>query len=292
MYYIVYGFLYLISLLPIRVLYLVSDFAYDIIYNLLGYRKEVVMQNLAIAFPQKTEAERKDIARKFYANFCDTFAETIKFISAPPSFFEKHFSADFSIIEELYKKGGSVQINMGHNFNWELANLAFPRFISYKTLVLYAPLKSKVANRLMLKIRTRMGSHLIAANDMRTEMIPHRGTQYIIALIADQSPSIPEKTYWVNFFGRPTGFFKGPEKAARLSNLPVVFAHFTKMRRGYYHGHATLATTEPRTLKEGELTRLYAQYLEKCMTDNPEMWLWSHRRWKREWKPEYGGVME
>jgi KDO2-lipid IV(A) lauroyltransferase len=271
---------------------LLSDFAYDVIYNLLGYRKKVVLQNLSIAFPNKTDKERRVISRKFYANFCDSFVETLKFISAPPSFFKKHFIADLSVIEDLYKQGDSVQIHMGHNFNWELSNLAFPFYLPYKTLVLYSPLKSKWVNRLLLKIRTRMGSYLIAATAMRKEILPHRNTQYVMALIADQSPSIPEQTYWVPFFGRPTGFFKGPEKSARLNNFPVVFCHFTKVKRGYYRCHTELVTMAPRTWPEGELTKVYAQRIEQWMKENPEIWLWSHRRWKREWKPEYGPVIE
>jgi KDO2-lipid IV(A) lauroyltransferase len=126
---------------------------------------------------------------------------------------------------------------------------------------------------------------------MRKEMLPHRNTQYVIALIADQSPPTPEQTYWVNFFGRPTGFFKGPEKSARLNNFPVVFCHFTRIKRGYYKCHSELATMAPRTLPEGELTKVYAERIESWMKADPEMWLWSHRRWKREWHPDAGPVI-
>jgi KDO2-lipid IV(A) lauroyltransferase len=291
MYHIVYGVLYLISLLPLKVLFLLSDFAYFIIYLCFRYRKKVVMQNLTIAFSEKTEEEKEAIARNFYKNFCDTFIETIKFISADEKFFRKHFVADYSIVEELYKAGKSVQLHMGHNFNWELANLSFPFYIHHKTLVLYSPLQNKVFDRLLLKIRTRTDTKLIAANNMRVEMLPHRNSQYIIALIADQSPPDPDKSYWVDFFGRSTGFFKGPEKMARLNDFPVVFCHFKKSKRGYYIGHAELATHTPRALEEGQLTKMYAQMIERLMTENPEMWLWSHRRWKREWKQEYGRVI-
>lgn len=251
-----------------------------------------MLQNLTIAFPRKTEKEKINIAKIFYKNFCDTFIETVKFISADEAFFRKHFVADYSVVEKLYNEGKSVQLHMGHNFNWELANLSFPFYINHKTLVLYSPLQSKIFNRLLLKIRTRMGTHLIAANNLRVEMLPHRNTQYIIALIADQSPPRADNTYWVNFFGQPTGFFKGPEKMARLNNFPVVFCHFTKKKRGYYIGNAELATYTPRELAEGQLTKMYAQRIEALMTENPEMWLWSHRRWKREWKPEYGTVIQ
>ncbi len=257
----------------------------------MGYRKQVVLQNLSFAFPQKNNQEKIIIAKRFYKNFCDNFIETLKFISADEHFFREHFIADYTVVEDVFAMGKSVQLHLGHNFNWELANLAFPLFIPHKTLVVYSPLRSKLFNRLLLTIRTRMGTQLIAANNMKVEMLPHRNTQYILALIADQSPSIPTKTYWVNFFGRTTAFFKGPEKAARLNNFPVIFCHFTKKERGKYIGHAELATLEPRSLDEGQLTKMYAAYVERIMNEQPEMWLWSHRRWKREWKEEYGEVV-
>ena len=273
------------------VLYLLSDFFYVIVYYILGYRKNVVMDNLKTAFPKKTREERVSITKKFYKNFCDTFIETVKFISADKKFFHKRFKADYSIINELHKTGKSIQIHLGHNFNWELANLAIPLFVDYKILGVYKPLHNKLFNKLFHKIRSKHGSHLIATSNMRHDMHPHRNTQYLIGLIADQSPHNLSKVYWVNFFDIPTAFLKGPEKAARQNNFPVVFCHFTKVKRGYYHGYAELATLHPANMVEGELTQIYAQYLERVMSEQPDMWLWSHRRWKHKWKPEYGDVL-
>lgn len=288
MYYVVYGLLYLISLLPLRVLYLFSDLGYFLVYHIFGYRKQVVLQNLAIAFPHKTETERIHIAKNFYRNFADNFIETIKFISAGKRFFRNHFLVDYSDVAALLQSGKSIQLHLGHNFNWELANLTFPFHIQHKTLVVYLPLKNKIFDRLFYKIRSRFGSQLISATRMSAEMLPHRGSQYIIALIADQSPPGGDRAYWVNFFGRPTPFIKGPENFARRNNYPVVFNHFTKIKRGYYQGHCEVATTNARDLPEGELTKRYAVFLQKVMTANPDMWLWSHRRWKHQWKDEYG----
>jgi KDO2-lipid IV(A) lauroyltransferase len=290
MYHVVFGFLYLLSLLPLRILYLISDLAWLIVYKVMKYRKEVVMQNLTIAFPQKTEAEKEKIAAKFYRNFTDTFIETIKFLSADLQFFKKHFKGDFSAVNEMYKTGRSIQIHAGHNFNWELVNLAVVPELVGKTLGVYLPLKNKLFERLFRHLRSRNGITLISAGNMRNEMLPHRGTQYIIGLIADQSPPGLPWTYWVEFFGRPTAFLKGPENAARKNNLPIFFTHFTKVKRGYYQGHVELCTDDPASLPEGEVTRRYAKYLERVMSADPDMWLWSHRRWKLEWKPEYGVI--
>ncbi|MGI8600472.1 MAG: lysophospholipid acyltransferase family protein [Chitinophagaceae bacterium] len=288
MYYVLFSFLYAVSLLPLKVLYLLSDFAYVVIYYVFGYRKNVVMQNLTIAFPQKTEDEKIKIAKQFYKNFCDTFIETIKFISASPAFFNKHFKADFSFLNEAFALGRPVQIQAGHNFNWELVNLAVPKYLNGTLVGIYLPLNNKIFERLFRYIRSRFGTQLVAATRMRQEMFRYRGKHYFIGFIADQAPPIPEKAYWIQFFGKPTAFLKGPEKAARKNNIPVLFTHFTKTKRGYYEGHLELGSLEPALLEEGHLTKKYAQYLERVMTKNPEMWLWSHRRWKHEWKEEYG----
>lgn len=292
MYYPVYGLLYLLSLLPLRVLYLLSDFAYVVIYHLMGYRKDVVLKNLSIAFPHKTEKEKLGIAKGFYKNFCDTFIETIKFVTADEAFFKKRFVANDAGVMELYKSGQSVQYHLGHNFNWELANCAYPFFTPYKILVVYLPLKNKAIDRLFRNIRSKNGSNLIAATNFKNDFAPHRDSQYLIGLIADQTPAVPSNAYWIEFFGRPTPFVRGPEKSARRNNLPVVFYHFTKTGRGYYQGHSYIATLNPRELPEGQLTKMYAAFLQDVMQANPEMWLWSHRRWKFDWKPEYGPIIE
>jgi KDO2-lipid IV(A) lauroyltransferase len=110
--------------------------------------------------------------------------------------------------------------------------------------------------------------------------------------VADQSPAVPSNAYWINFFGRPTPFVRGPENGARISDMSVIFCHITKKKRGYYEAHFLLAEENAGNLENGELTIKYVKYLEEVITDNPEMWLWSHRRWKFEWKPEYGPVLK
>jgi KDO2-lipid IV(A) lauroyltransferase len=291
MYYVVYGVLYLLSLLPLRVLYLISDFTYFIIYHLASYRKKVVLNNLTIAFPEKTEKEREQIAKKFYKNFTDNFIETVKFISAGKKFLRKHYVCDTSLFEELYRQGKRCQTHLGHNFNWELANLAMAFSTPYTLLSVYMPINDKAMDRLFKKIRSKTGAILLPATKMKTAMLPWRDKQYLLALVADQNPGVPSKGYWLNFFNRPTPFVTGPEKGAKANDSAVIFIHFTKKKRGYYEAHPELATVDPKALPEKELTRLYIQYLERVIKAHPEMWLWSHRRWKHEWKPEYGDVI-
>lgn len=291
MYYVVYGLLYLLSLLPLSVLYLISDFAYLVIYYVAGYRKKVVLFNLSVAFPEKSENERKQIAKKFYRNFTDNFIETIKLFSSGEKFIKKHFKGDVQILNELYKQGKKSQVHLGHNFNWEYLNLAMAFYTPYTLLTVYMPINNKIMNRIFIKLRSKTGAVLLPANKMRTAMLPWRGRQYLLGLAADQNPGIPSKAYWLNFFGRPTPFATGPEKNARANNAAVVFLNVTKIKRGYYQVHCELAALDPQTLPAMEITRQYIRYLEKVIRSHPEMWLWSHKRWKHEWKPEYGNVI-
>jgi Kdo2-lipid IVA lauroyltransferase/acyltransferase len=291
MYYIVFGLLYLLSLLPLRVLYLFSDLAYFIIYHVVGYRKKVVMENLSIAFPEKSEEEKRRIVKKFYRNFTDNFIETIKFLSASDEFIRRHFSGNVEVMNPFYEQGKICQIHLAHNFNWELANLGVSLLSPYQVLSVYKPLNNKVIDRLFQYMRSRKGTKLISAYRMRYEILPYRKTQYLLGLIADQNPPDIRFSWWFEFFNRPAPFVKGPEKGARSNNSVVVFCYFTKPKRGYYHGHFEVATTDPASLPETELTKRYVTYLEKVTSDCPEMWLWSHRRWKHEWKPEYGPVI-
>lgn len=292
MYYVVYSFLYVLSLLPLKILYLISDFAYLFVYYVFGYRKKVVLYNLSVAFPQKTEKERIIIARKFYRNFSDTLIETIKLFSAGEQFIKKHFSANYSALDVPWRQGKKCQLHLGHNFNWELAMLNVSLIAKQKVLAVYMPLNNKLFDRIFKKLRTKTGGILLPATDMRNSLLPWRNQPYVLGLVADQNPANPNKAYWINFFGRPTPFVKGPENGARAGNLTVIFCKITKKKRGYYEAVAEIEEENPAALPEGELTKRYARYLEKVIGESPEMWLWSHRRWKYEWKPEYGPVIQ
>ena len=293
MYYVAYGFLYLLSLLPLRVLYLFSDFAYLLLYYVIGYRKEIVYYNLSIAFPTKTEKERNAIAKKFYKNFADSFIETVKAFSASNNFIRKHFTGDFSVINQFYEKGvPKVQLYSGHNFNWEYANLSLPLHMTYTLLTVYMPITNMSFDKIFYKMRARTGAKLLSALNIRNEILPHRNDKYALALIADQNPGDARNAYWVNFFGRPTPFVRAPENGARRGNTPVFFCYFTKERRGYYKIHCQLAEENPSSTKVGELTKRYAGFLQWSIEQQPHNWLWSHRRWKWDWKEEYGKIIE
>jgi len=291
MYYIVYGLLWLVSLLPWKVLYFFSDVIYVLIYYLFKYRREIVMNNLLIAFPEKTEKERIAIAKKFYHNLFDTFIETLKMLSASKQSLLKRFTANWEVINDVQKTGRNVQVHIGHNFNWELCNASSPINFTAPFLAVYMPLTSKLFERLFLKLRSRFGTVLLRATHMKEDFMLHRNKQYVLALAADQNPGNPASGWWFNFFGHPAPFVKGPAKGAISNDAIVVFTFIHKVRRGYYEAVFSTPEENLTAFSEQELTEKFVRYLEGVIRTYPDMWLWSHRRWKWEWKPEYGEII-
>jgi len=287
MYYIVFGFLYVLSLLPFRVIYIISDFFYALIYYVIKYRRKVVDNNLAIAFPEKSVDERKKIAKQFYKNFTDNFIESIKLLSISKKELNKRFTGNFDVINNIYPTGKSLQIHLGHQFNWELAYAAYAANLQYPLMGVYMPLSNKYFNRLFIHLRTRFKTILIPATNFRANFLPYAKTQYALGLIADQSPGGPDIAYWVNFFGELTAFVKGPEKGAILNNTAIVFTSFKKIKRGYYQAYNKVFTIEPRKLAQGEITAGMAKFIEDAIREDPANYLWTHRRWKLNFDEKY-----
>ncbi len=281
MYTVFYSFFYLISLLPWRVLYFISDSIAFILRRVIRYRVDVVDQNLKIAFPEKSAKERKKIAKEFYQQFTDSFIETIKMLSVSDKTYDERFSSNVEVLNDLYASGQNVQIMAGHFFNWEFANWGVAKYSKYPFIAVFMPLSNKAFNKLIYDLRARYGSILIPATNFRSQFHKYANQgAYAMALAADQNPGNPLQAFWVPFFGRLTPFVKGPEKGAKLNNTAQVFVHFYRIKRGYYHSEYEVMTTTPNDFKEGELTALYVKVLEEKIKLHPSNYLWSHRRWK------------
>jgi KDO2-lipid IV(A) lauroyltransferase len=270
----------------------VSDFACFILYYIIGYRKKVVFSNLKQAFPEKSEKDRKSIARKFYRNFTDNFIEFIKLLSASPACIKKHFRGDYSIPLQLSDQGKRCQALLAHNFNWEWGCLAVALNVKHLFLVVYMPISNKIVDKIFIKVRSKTGGVMLSATDMRNAIIPYRNSTYMLALVADQNPGNPANAFWFNFFGKATPFVRAPESGARRGNIPVLFCKIIKERRGHYKIFFEMLEENPARLKEGELTEKYVDHLQKFISEYPEMWLWSHRRWKWDWKESYSKVIK
>lgn len=292
MYYLVYSFFYLLSLVPWWIMYRISDGIYFLIYYVFGYRKEVVINNLLIAFPEKTEKERIRIAKDFYHQFVDTFLETIKLISISEKELNKRFVCNYEVMNDLFDSGKNVQLHAGHFFNWEFWNLAYSANSLYPLIGVYIPLSNKVMDKIIFKMRSRFGTILIAGDKFRTQFHNHINKRYALALGADQNPGNPQASYWLWFFGRLTPFITGPERGSFSANPAIVFSTFYPIKRGYYRSELKLITIEPNTLQKGELTKLYRDFLEEQIKLRPSNYLWSHRRWKFEFdESKYGNLV-
>ena len=258
-----------------------------VVYHWIGYRRKVVLSNLAIAFPEKSVGEREAIAKAFYRNFTDAMLESIKLISAKDALIDSMFVIEPAVMKVFEGTEKNIQIHALHNFNWEIVNLGISKALKQPFLGVYQPIINPFFESLFKKIRTRNGTILIPANDFKNNFIPHQDKRYVLALVADQNPGNPAKAWWLNFFGKPAPFVMGPEKAARMRDTVVVFGTFYKMKRGVYTFTAERITDSPASMEPGALTKLYIKYLEDRIRDRPDNYLWSHRRWKHAFKPEY-----
>jgi KDO2-lipid IV(A) lauroyltransferase len=287
MYYLIYSLLYTLSLLPFPIIYFLADGIYFLMYYVVGYRKTIVMQNLLIAFPEKSNKERICIAKDFYHGFVDTFIETIKLISISKKTFLKRVDGNYEMVNELAKKGKNIQLQCGHHFNWEYVNW----FVDLKIIIpffgIYMPITNKSLNKVFYKIRSRFGTRLVSVFEFKNRRDELLQQQYTIGLAADQNPSRPWDAYWLNFFSKPAPFVSGPAKGAIKNNTAVVFVQFKKLQRGRYYFHHELITENAAECTEQQLTIQYRDFLEKAIREQPANYLWSHRRWKWEYKSEY-----
>lgn len=286
MYYLIYVLAFLLSLLPLQALYILSDTISFFLFRVFGYRRKVIESNLLIAFPEKTVEERKSIARKFHLNFTDSFIETIKSLSAPKSFYDRHCNTDFSVFDALAAENKSCQFHACHQFNWEWISLYWSIHFKQPLAVVYMPISSKPLDRLFYKLRTRFGAIYLPATS-KGALFSLRKKTHCLVLIADQKPASAGSSYWLNFFEKPTPFITGPEKNAVLKKCPVVFGRAFKTGRGKYKSELTLACTDASLLEPGELTVIYRDFIEEAIRSAPDMYLWSHNRFKFEWQEGY-----
>jgi KDO2-lipid IV(A) lauroyltransferase len=287
MYYILYALLYLVSLLPFFILYRISDLIFFILYYVIGYRKHVVLQNLDIAFPDKSKEEKRKIAIKFYINLADSVVEMIKLLSISKHAFLKRAGVNIEHILPLVEKGKNIQFHCGHQFGWEYGNWIVAMNMPIPFIGIYMKLSNGIFNRIVYQLRSRSGTILVSTKEFKQKMHQLFSSQYSIGLAADQKPLEGSKAYWLNFFGTPTPFVVGPDKAAIKNNTAVVFVNLKKIKRGHYFFETEVYCENGSQCKEGEITVSYRDFLEKSIKEQPDNYLWSHRRWKYEYTDEY-----
>lgn len=280
-YRIVYALIWFLTLPPLPVLYLFSDFLYIINYYVVKYRKNVVFQNLRNAFPEKSNKEIKRIAKTFYRHLSDFLIEAIKSIHLTQKQYDKRCTfKNLELLEELYLKGKDVALISGHYANWEWM-LIFPSKIRHTPLTIYHPLKNKYSDMLINSVRGKYGMLLIPMNQIFREVISRmeKGEQILIWYLGDQRPPRHNK-FWTPFLNQDTGFYQGAEKMAMKFNQAVVFMDIQKIKRGYYEYSFELLFLNGNETSEFEITEKQAKILEEKIKERPEFWLWSHKRWK------------
>jgi Kdo2-lipid IVA lauroyltransferase/acyltransferase len=272
-----------ISLLPFRILYIISDGLYLIIYKLIGYRKKVVLTNIRNSFPDKSAKEHLAICNKFYHHFCDLVMESLKIFTISGKEANsrmKMLNPEF--IEEYHKKGQSIIMAGGHFNNWELFAVAIDGAIPHNTIAIYQPLTNKFFDDKMRSTRGKYGLRMISTKIVKRVFDEERANISAIIFGSDQSPSNPNNCYWMKFLNQDTGVLFGVEKYAREYNYPVVYGRINKVKRGYYTFEFSKVTDDPSSCKYGEITETFTRMLEKDIIQYPQYWLWSHRRWKNK----------
>jgi len=286
MYRIVHSFFYALSLLPFRVLYILSNGLYIILYYLLRYRRTIVRRNLATSFPDKDEAWIRHTERRFYRWFADYFFEAVKLLSISDSELRRRFKIiDADEVERCLSQGQNAAAILGHYCNWEwlsCVGIAFPP--TRRTGLVYHQLRNHVFDRLFHDIRSSQPSAIpVPKQDILRQLITLRkeGAMNIFGYIADQGPKWSSIHLWLPFLGHDTPVFTGAERIMRNMNNAVFYVEMSRPRRGFYTCTFRLITKEPASLPEHEITRRFFSMLEDTIRRNPEYYLWTHNRWKR-----------
>lgn len=271
----------LLALLPMRLLYLVSTGMYLMIYYLIGYRKEVVYENLNNSFPEKKEEEIKKIAKEFYKHLCDITLESIKLKWFSEKTLKKRMHIrNPELVDKYFQQGKSVLVLTMHYNNWEWLVIQ-QQVLQHQVLMVYNPARNLIYDRYINRMRERFGSKLVSTKKiLRTVLKAKRDNKLTFTwLSADQRPK-PNTRFWTTFLNQDAGFFPGPENLAKHTNDVVLYQHIEKVARGKYEASFEVLTENPSTLPQDGVLELYVNKIESIINENPAYYLWSHKRWK------------
>lgn len=235
-----------------------------------------------MSFPDISNIELHKIERDFYRNFCDTIVETVRSYHMSSNELNSRISYEnFELLEKLIAANKSFVGVLGHMGNWEWIVLDISKKSMFPIYALYQPPSSKSTEQWLKNNRSRFGAKLLPSKSIRTFLKDIVKTPAGIGLLADQGPVNVEKAFWTRFLHQDTAVYKGTEKLARQNNLAVVYLNITKPKRGHYHVRFDLITDNPNAFDENEISKVHTQLLEQNIKQQPSIWLWSHRRWKR-----------
>lgn len=282
----VYTLFYLLSRLPLRCLYVLSDMGFVLIYHIARYRRHIVRHNLETSFPEKSEHEIKAIERRFYRWFCDYFMEAVKLLSISDKELRRRFTIRNSEeVEQCMAEGQDTAGVLGHYCNWEwlsCVGIALPpeRVVG----LIYDPLHSTAFDYLFRRLRSSQPNAItVPKKNILRQLLTLRkeGRHSLFGYIADQAPKWQNIHLWLDFLNHETPVFTGTERIIRMMNNAVFYVEMSRPRRGYYTATYHLITRKPAELGEFEVTRRFFAMLEETIRREPTYYLWTHNHWKR-----------
>jgi KDO2-lipid IV(A) lauroyltransferase len=279
---IAYPFLWMISILPFRIFYWLSDGVYLLVYYIIGYRKKVVRENIALALPHLSDQERILIEKKSYQHLCDMFMEMIKTMTISSEEMNKRFViTNLDVIKEYEQKEKSIMLLASHYASWEWL-ITLNQKISYQGVGVYKKLSNNYFDKLIRDIRSKYNTELVSTS--RTiPYIAHNQKEGILSMYglpSDQSPKLGRIFHWQSFMGVEVPVHTGPEMLAKRYDLNVIFAKVKKVRRGYYEATLIPLSDDPTSVPDFEITDAFIQEVEKQIYEAPEYYFWTHKRWK------------
>lgn len=285
---ILYPILWLISIVPFRLLYLLSDFVYVILYKIFGYRKAVVRANLAKAFPHLSEKERLVIEKKSYHHLCDIFLEMIKTMSISRKEIEKRYKfTNLQTYLDLEKKGKSIALMCAHYASYEWA-VSMNFHITFEGFGIYKQISNKYFDQLVRSIRSKFKAHLITTRATRSTIEDNakKGILGVYGFASDQTPSGANQLYWNSFLGIETPIHYGAESLAKRYDMNVIFLKGKKVKRGYYEASFEVLSEDVKSIPNYQLSELFMRKVEAQIMEAPEFYLWTHKRWKKRKKTD------
>ena len=272
--------LWIFSLLPIQILYLISKIIRFIVYDILCYREKVVIDNIQNTFIEKSQTEVIKIKNNFYDYFFELIVEIIKLLSISNNELNKRFTfSNINVIKQALKKNKSVIVVVGHYGNWEWALRSASSLIDTKIIGVYKRINNTIFEWLLLKIRSNTNVLPVEIKSLSRELV-NNNEKKIYAMVADQSPTLEQSNVRINFLNRDTLVYTGVEKISKKYNMPVFYLNIKLTSKGYYESSFEEINSKNINGKKLEITKEFFSKLENQIKSEPRLWLWSHKRWK------------
>lgn len=261
---------------------------------LLHYRRSVIMDNLRSSFPDRREKELAGICHEFYRTLADIIIDTMSMAAMSDEECRRRavFPGGDSVVDQT--RGRGFVCLMAHFGCWEYCEFWGLRHPEQTVVSVYHPLENPVFEKLLRRLRRRTGAVTVPKEELMRFYLHHRytgyeGTDMVLGLISDQNPHVYSGSHWFRFLNHDTVFYEGGAKIAVKYGLPVYFLAQERISRGRYSFRLERIYDGEENVSEVEITERYVRKLELLICTHPELWLWSHRRWKHR-KPAGAAV--